>query len=123
MMMVVTPAFAAPGGTSPVAPDPAECAASGGVIEGTLCIPSSQHTGLADTEVSTIVDNVLGFIVLMFGGIAMIAIIVCGITYLFAAGDKARAEDAKRCLLWSIIGIVIVSLAMVILKTIASFFL
>ncbi len=93
------------------------CPAGSSKKIGGICF--ADNTGLAETDPTLILTNLLGWITFMFGSVAMVILIFCGFQYLFSAGDDTQAENAKRCMKWAIIGIVVAGLAFAITRTIA----
>ena len=75
-------------------------------------------------ESTATVSGVLGFIITwllyILGGIAVLAFIIAGIMYITAGGDEAKVEKAKGIIVYSIIGIVVALLGLVILRMITS---
>lgn len=71
-------------------------------------------TGLPNSGVSTILDNVSKFVISLIAGLAVLMIVVSGIMYITAGGDSGKAEKAKEWLIASIVGLVIALLAFVI---------
>lgn len=67
------------------------------------------------------IDIVLIFInwlLFICTGIAVLAIVYSGVMYIMAGNDPNRAAAAKKNLTWSIIGLVVIMLGLVILNTI-----
>lgn len=75
-------------------------------------------TGLSDAPVATILRNLLTWFLGIVGVIALIGFIVSGIQYLTAAGDEDTMQRAKRNLMYSIIGVVVVLASFVIIQAI-----
>lgn len=67
---------------------------------------------------STLVMNVLSFVLTIVGAIAVLVIVVAGVMYMTAGGDAERVARAKRALIGGIIGICVVILSLTIVKTI-----
>jgi hypothetical protein len=65
-----------------------------------------------------ILENVLKWILGIFGTIAIISFVVSGMQYFFATGDEKRMDTAKRNMLYSIIGIVVALASVVIIVAI-----
>lgn len=66
--------------------------------------------------------NVLNFLLLIFGVLAIIALVLSGILYFFSAGDTRKMEIAKKFAMYSILGIVLTFGSMVLIRLIGSFF-
>jgi len=76
-------------------------------------LPTShfEKTGLVG-----VVSGVIDWILLVAGGLAVIAIVYSGIMYITSGGDTTKAETAKKNLIWAISGIVVITLAYVIIQ-------
>jgi len=66
--------------------------------------------------------NVLKFLLSIGGVIAIISLIIGGITYTTAYGDEERLDKAKKIIAYSLLGIVIAMGALVLVKQVMSFF-
>jgi hypothetical protein len=65
--------------------------------------------------------NILNFLLQIFGLVAIIALVISGIFYLTAGGDEDRIKSAKKSVLYSIVGIVVALMGMIIIRTISEF--
>jgi amino acid transporter len=54
---------------------------------------------------------ILGNVLAILGGIAMIFVIYGGILYMTSQGDPAKVEKAKKTLMWAVIGIILIALS------------
>lgn len=72
--------------------------------------------------ISSILANILKFLLSIAGIIAIIGLVIAGVIYLAAAGDMQRIALAKKAMLASIIGIVVVLGALVIVSQLTAFF-
>lgn len=85
-----------------------------------VCIPL--NTGLNSpataNPIATIISNVMGWILGIFGSIAIIAFVISGIQYVTSAGNENQIETAKRQMKWSIVGVVVALSGLVILYAI-----
>ncbi|MFA6184214.1 MAG: pilin [Parcubacteria group bacterium] len=83
-----------------------------------VCIPN--NTGLpspgGDSPLATVINNVMKWLLLIVGSIAIIAFVISGIQYLTSAGDQNAIENAKRNMWWSIVGVVVALIGMIILN-------
>lgn len=77
---------------------------------GTISFPPTPITSLEDLLI-TIFTWMLGFA----GSLAVIAIIYSGVMYITSGGDAAKAEQAKKNLIWAIIGVVAIGLSYLII--------
>jgi len=82
-------------------------------FENPLDVPTNMS---ASTVVALMVGRVITFVVYLAAFIALLAIVIAGIRYILAAGGgEQEVAKAKQILLWSIIGLFIIGLALVIL--------
>jgi len=65
-----------------------------------------------------IVATFVGWLLSIFGFIALVGFIISGIQYLLSAGDEGMAETAKRNMKYSIIGIIVALSGWIIIKAI-----
>jgi hypothetical protein len=65
-----------------------------------------------------IVLNIVNFILIFLGLIAVIMIIYGGITYVTSAGNNEAIEKAKKIIMYAIIGIVVVLVSFALVNTI-----
>lgn len=69
-------------------------------------------------SLAELVGAIIDWLLVFAGALAVIAIIYSGIMYITSSGDPAKAESAKKNLIWAIIGVVVISLALVIVNTV-----
>ncbi len=87
--------------------------------EAGVCMPTT--TGLADPSatdphpITTVAITVMNWILGIFGVLAVIAFVIAGIIYLTSAGDEDRAQQAKRAMTYSIIGVIVALMGLVII--------
>lgn len=74
---------------------------------------SSSNIGIAD-----VLNNFLKWLLAIFGSLALISFVISGIQYFLAAGDDKRMQDAKRNMLYSIIGVAVGLSGFVIIQAI-----
>lgn len=85
-----------------------------------VCIPTD--TDLPDTggedPVADVINNVMQWLLLVVGFIAVIAFVISGMQYMLASGDQNIMEMGKRNMMWSIVGVVVALIGIVILNTV-----
>lgn len=81
-----------------------------------VCFPTG--TGLSEKSVLEVVAAFVGWLLAIFGFIALIGFVISGIQYLLSAGDEGMAETAKRNMKYSIIGIIVALSGWIIIKAI-----
>lgn len=74
--------------------------------------------GLPAGSITGILLNILLWILRIFGIVGIIGFVISGILYLTAAGDEERMAYAKRAMQYSIIGVVVGLLGVVILQAV-----
>ncbi len=70
-------------------------------------------------SLSELIIKVINYLLIFAGMIAVLAIVIGGFWYITAAGNEEQSEKGKKALINAIIGIVIVSLAFVIVRVIS----
>lgn len=66
--------------------------------------------------VEQIVTDIMHFLLALIGSLALISFVVGGVQYITSGGDQAKADTAKRTILYSIIAICISGASLVILR-------
>jgi len=72
------------------------------------------------TSIGDIIENVMLFLLTIFGILAVISFVFSGITYVTSAGDSTKADKAKKMIVYSIIGVVITGSGIILLNQIMS---
>ena len=68
--------------------------------------------------ITSFISSVTAIILYIAGIIAVIMIVYGGILYMTALGQEAKLETAKKTLIWSIVGFVLIILAQAIIDAI-----
>lgn len=83
-----------------------------------VCIPTA--TGLpspgGDDPLAEVIQNVLDWLLIVIGVIAIIAFVISGLQYLMAAGNQNTMELGKRNMQWSIVGVIVALMGLIILN-------
>lgn len=74
------------------------------------------ETALPGGTIAGIVANIMKWLLMLVGIIGVIGFAISGILYLTAAGDEDKMKTAKNALTWSIIGVIVALLGLVILR-------
>ena len=61
----------------------------------------------SDISLLDIIANLMKWILGVFGFIGIIGFVIAGIWYLTAAGDETQIERAKKAMIYSIIGVIV----------------
>ena len=73
-------------------------------------------TNLPKGTLTEIVSNIMTWMLGLVGFLGVIGFAISGILYLTAAGDEERITTAKRAMTWSIVGVIVALLGVVIIK-------
>jgi|WetSurMetagenome_2_1015567.scaffolds.fasta_scaffold82870_4 hypothetical protein len=76
--------------------------------------PTRGDTGISDAPVSQIIVKVMNWLLYIVGFLGVIGFAIAGILYLTAAGDDDRINQAKRAMLFSILGVVVALAGLVV---------
>lgn len=74
---------------------------------GTVPVPS-------DLSISTVITNVIDWVLALAGGVAVLFLILGGLQYITSSGNKDKAETAKQTILYAVIGLIVIALSYVI---------
>lgn len=70
------------------------------------------------SDIPSLLMIIMGWLLGLVGGLAVIAIIYSGFMYLTSAGDTNQAETAKKNLTWAIIGLALVAVSGIIVRVV-----
>ncbi len=73
-------------------------------------------TLLPEGTITQIVTGIMNWLLVLVGIFGVIGFAIAGILYLISAGDETKAEKAKNAMLYSIIGVIVAILGMVVIK-------
>jgi len=74
-----------------------------------------QDTQLPSATIYDIIHNIMFWLLAILGFIALIGFVISGIMYLLAAGDEDSQARAKRAMIYSITGVIVGLVGLVIL--------
>lgn len=77
-------------------------------------------TAEANKKADSLLSKVIDFFSTIIGAIAVIMIIIGGYRYVASNGNEQSVTAAKNTILYSVIGLVIVAIAQVLVKTVLS---
>lgn len=75
--------------------------------------------GLPEGSVSGIIANLLMWILAIFGVLGVLGFVISGIMYLVSAGDEDMIKKAKSAMKWSIIGVIVGLVGVVVIQAIS----
>ena len=78
--------------------------------------PTPAGANLPGGSIMNIIANVMTWLLGLVGFIGVIGFAIAGILYLTAAGDEDRIAQAKKAMSYSIIGVIVAIVGVVILK-------
>ena len=73
------------------------------------------NVGLPSGDLTSVIANLTNWILGIFGFLAIISFLVSGLMYFLSAGDDKSQEKAKKQMTWSIIGVVIGLVGLVVI--------
>ena len=68
------------------------------------------------TDIKDILAGIMHWVISLVGVIAIIGFVVSGLNFIVAGGDTGRADKARKGLMYSIIGVVVAGMALLLLK-------
>jgi hypothetical protein len=77
---------------------------------------------IATSDFTTLVENILKWLLGISGGIALLMLIFGGITYITSAGDQQKADQGKKIVTWTIWGLVVIFMSYSIIVVIQNIF-
>ncbi|MDD3487209.1 MAG: TrbC/VirB2 family protein [Candidatus Moranbacteria bacterium] len=82
----------------------------------TVALP--KNTGLPSGTLTSVISNLTNWLLGIFGFLAIISFIISGIMYILAVGDDKAQEKAKKQMRWSIVGVVIGLVGVIIINAV-----
>jgi cytochrome bd-type quinol oxidase subunit 2 len=87
---------------------------SGGICSGTNASTATNgqcDTGTANSQISTLMTDVINLFSLLVGIVSVIMIIIGGFKYITSNGDTGNISSAKNTIIFALVGLVIVAMA------------
>ncbi len=81
--------------------------------------PTNEY-GLPNNTITGVINMVVNWLLSLLGILGIAGFVVAGIMYIVAAGDKDSIDRAKKVMTFSIIGVVVGLLGLVVVNTIDS---
>lgn len=78
-------------------------------------LSNASSTGLPTGTLYSIIQGILFWLLAIFGFIGIIGFVISGIMYLTAAGDEDQQKKAKRQMIWSITGVIVGLIGLIVL--------
>ncbi len=75
-------------------------------------------TGLPSGSITGIIRNLLMWLLMIFGFLGIIGFVISGIMYILAAGEEGTMEKAKSAMKWSIVGVAVGLLGIVVIQAV-----
>lgn len=89
-----------------------------GTAKGMNGVEIPTNTGLAGGTIKDILTNLLRWLLGIVGIIALIGFAISGLQYIISSGNEEIMESAKRDMLYSIIGVIVVLASFIIIQAI-----
>jgi len=76
-------------------------------------------TGLTNESFYDLISRILNWLLGLTGILAVIGFVISGILYLTAAGDEDQVEKAKSVMMYSIIGLVVALIGLIVVNALS----
>lgn len=77
-------------------------------------------TGLSEISIRDMITLIMNWLLYLLAALAVLGFVIAGILYITAAGDEGKTEKAKGLITYSIIGLVVALLGLVIVRTVSN---
>ncbi|MEI7891178.1 MAG: hypothetical protein WCI36_04410 [bacterium] len=77
-------------------------------------------TGLPGGSIINIITNGMNWLLIVVGILGVIGFVIAGILYLTAAGDEGQIGQGKTAMIYSIVGVIVALLGVVIIRAVQS---
>lgn len=75
-------------------------------------------TGLPAGSIVGILTNGMNWLLIIVGILGVIGFVIAGILYLTAAGDDGQIEKGKTAMIYSIVGVIVALIGVVVIKAV-----
>lgn len=75
-------------------------------------------TGLPSGSITGIITNLMNWLLMIVGILGVIGFVIAGILYLTAAGDGDQIDRAKKAMLYSIVGVLVALIGVVVINAV-----
>ncbi len=76
-------------------------------------------SGLVSGALSTLIQRFIRFGLYIIGGLAMLVFVYSGFLYITAAGEESKVGDAKKVMMYAVVGVIVALVALVAMNTIS----
>lgn len=77
-------------------------------------------SGLSEISIRDMITLIMNWLLYLLAALAVLGFVLAGILYITAAGDEGKTEKAKGLITYSIIGLVVALLGLVIVRTVSN---
>jgi hypothetical protein len=77
-----------------------------------------EGTGLPSGSIVDIITNGMNWLLIIVGLLGVIGFVIAGIIYLTAAGDTEQIDKGKKAMIYSIVGVIVALVGVVIIKAV-----
>lgn len=77
-------------------------------------------TGLPAGSIISIITNGMNWLLIIVGILGVIGFVIAGIIYLTAAGDEDQIAKGKKAMIFSIVGVIVALIGVVIIQAVQS---
>ncbi len=81
-------------------------------------LPTSSPESWTLNQIPEVFNNFKSLLYELGGGVAVLLLIYAGFTYVTAYGNEERATMAKKIIIWTIVGVVVIMCASIIISEI-----
>lgn len=115
-LLIIPSVFAA-------SPDPGQslgCGGNFGPIADVLCTLTSKNSETVGIETNKVVSGIIGFLTVVASLWFGLQLILAGYDWISSSGDKSKIETAQNKIVYSLIGIIIITTAWVLIGLIGT---
>lgn len=87
-------------------------------VKFTVPVTEGTAAGLKNATVFDLASNVMNWLLGLTGILAVIGFVISGVLYLTSAGNEEQAEKAKTIMTYSIIGLVVALIGLIVVNAI-----
>ena len=79
---------------------------------------SGSTSGLQNTTISSVIANLITWGLYIIGGLGVLGFVYSGFLYITAAGDDTKTGEAKKVMVYSVVGVLVALIGLIAMKTV-----
>lgn len=88
------------------------------IVSAAVTLPTEATEALPESSLVEIITGIMNWLLIVVGIMGVIGFVIAGIIYLTAAGDDSRIEKGKQAMVFSIVGVIVALIGVVVIRAV-----